>query len=408
MITDNQPSYFDVDESIFTNVVPKDLSDSDIVGSNNNIILDTSITPGVTPIEDKQDTSSTDTKSSQDNNKPDSTDSIEQKNKDQSKVDDSKSNNSTDNDFSDYSQPALFAQLLAENNLNFFGDEIPKDLNPIDFVQKFSESTNAFISTVINNKLQEMGSIADYIQFRLNGGSNEAIDPILEIDRVAGFNIDDANVTEDDLVKVVSAMYENQNIPKHLIPNLIKVDKENGVLDIRAKESVDFHKKYKDDLFTKAKQDYDDSIRAEQYQKKLEENAFATKLKETEKIGTVLLTDVDRAEIFDYHHKRDQLVKYKDDDGNIVSDYVTKYELDMYQAVNDPDKLIKLTYFLKHGFDLSSDSKIVSNLKKDANASLLRAIEGNKFRVDNTSMLKNNNNASVSREDLIADIDIRH
>ncbi len=401
MISDNQSNYLDIDESIFTDVVPRDLSDSDFIKPSDNIIPDSNVTPGITPIESKPETPiPADNKPAQDTSKPVDPANPEPKDKDQNKPDDS-----SNDDFSDYSQPALFAQLLAENNLNFFGDEIPKDLDPIGFVEKFSEASNAFISNVINNKLQEMGAIADYIQFRLNGGSNEAIDPILEIERVASFNIDDPNVTDDDLIRVVSSMYENQNIPKHLIPNLIKVDKENGVLDVRAKESIDFHKKYKDDLFTKAKDDYDASIRAEQYQKKLEANAFANKLKETEKIGTIVLTDVDRAEIFDFHHKRDQLVKYKDDAGNIVSDYVTKYELDMYQAVNDPEKLIKLTYFLKHGFDLSSDSKIVSNLKKDANASLLRAIEGNRSRVDNTSTLKNNANAS--REEFIADIDIR-
>ena len=71
MISDNQSNYLDIDESIFTDVVPRDLSDSDFIKPSDNIIPDSNVAPGITPIESKPETPiPADNKPDQDTSKP--------------------------------------------------------------------------------------------------------------------------------------------------------------------------------------------------------------------------------------------------------------------------------------------------------------------------------------------------
>jgi len=171
-------------------------------------------------------------------------------------------------------------------------------------------------------------------------------------------------------------MYDKQlaTPDKTTIDGLIELDKTNNRLKEKAVISTKFHQQYIDHIKTTAKQNHEFNLQQEHLKTQQEANTFAEQLKNTEKIGDIELTDDIRRQIYDNQWKRDQAVRYKDENGQDQVEYLTKYEVMIHQMVNSPENLIKLHYHLMNNF---SSEQIVSQVNKKVNKSILAALEGN-------------------------------
>ena len=108
---------------------------------------------------------------------------------------------------------------------------------------------------------------------------------------------------------------------------------------------------------------------------------FVGKLRSIDTLYNQKITDSHKAAIFDNIYKRDQLVNIQGEDNRQEQVLMTKYELLMYNIVNDPEKFIKLNYLLLN--DLNYDSTSNNDNSINVNKKIIDALEKGKGRVVN-------------------------
>ncbi|MCA9749306.1 MAG: hypothetical protein KC414_09375, partial [Romboutsia sp.] len=343
-IPDDQVITLSNDNIYSQNTIPMDLDDSMLSNRNipNNIPNNNQQLENIPNQNQNQNPTSTPTS-------PNSTVTTETQSQEQTVQ---QPTNTQQPDYTGYTQTALFATSLKESGLDLFGEEFNKEITPQDFVSRTENYINTTINNkstnIINSKLQEIGDIAYYVKHLMDNNPEEQINPALQARKIINFNIEDENVTENDLLNVIGAMYQKQVSDPSLIPSLLENDKNKGLdyLKNKANISKDFHKKYEQDIIANIENNKKIQSQRQQEQIQQEQSSFANSLKNTTEINGIAITDKDRSQIFDMMYNKDQIITYKDDQGNTKQDYLTKYEVMMYNTVNDPQKLITLSYLL--------------------------------------------------------------
>lgn len=372
-IPDDQVITLSNDNIYSQNTIPMDLDDSMLSNRNipNNIPNNNQQLENIPNQNQNQNPTSTPTS-------PNSTVTTETQSQEQTVQ---QPTNTQQPDYTGYTQTALFATSLKESGLDLFGEEFNKEITPQDFVSRTENYINTTINNkstnIINSKLQEIGDIAYYVKHLMDNNPEEQINPALQARKIINFNIEDENVTENDLLNVIGAMYQKQVSDPSLIPSLLENDKNKGLdyLKNKANISKDFHKKYEQDIIANIENNKKIQSQRQQEQIQQEQSSFANSLKNTTEINGIAITDKDRSQIFDMMYNKDQIITYKDDQGNTKQDYLTKYEVMMYNTVNDPQKLITLSYLLANNFNLDKFKNKISN---NVNQTIFNAIENNK------------------------------
>ncbi len=286
-------------------------------------------------------------------------------------------------EFDDYSHAALFSKLLGENGLAIFDDsEFKKDLSPVEFVEQFKNKTSVYTNNIIKQELDTLGSIKAHVEaIYHNNISPDVINPLINLQRYADMDMNDNDLIENDIIDSVKSMYKLQGVADELIPDLIEMDKEKGVLVSKGTKSKEIHNAYINNTLENIKKNKEfEDLQARQQQER-ESAMFVGKLRSIDTLYNQKITDSHKAAIFDNIYKRDQLVNIQGEDNRQEQVLMTKYELLMYNIVNDPEKFIKLNYLLLN--DLNYDSTSNNDNSINVNKKIIDALEKGKGRVVN-------------------------
>jgi len=301
--------------------------------------------------------------------------------------------------FDEYSKAALFSKLLMDSGMPIFAEEVPKDLDPLKFVESVKKYNESTVTQIVNNKLEALGRDAEYLKMKQAGIDLNTLTPALQAEKYAQFDLTDPKLTDDKLEEVVRAMYNKQVSDPDTIDGLIALDKQNNVLKDKATKSVEFHDNYIKHIKNLAITKHQDEIAKQNLEQKAYTDDFIENLRNTEEIDGVKVTDELRAQIYDNQFKKDQPIKYVNDEGLEQIEYVTKHDAMMYELVNNPKKLIKLHYLLMNDFSLED---INTNANRKITQALLSAIEGGKpsstVSKKGTSITHNNNDPNNNND----------
>jgi len=307
--------------------------------------------------------------------------------------DDDQKKSEEEDDLVDYSPMSLTALALAEEGFNFFGEEIPKDLKARDFVDNFKN----FTTNYLQNQVNQLGEIAKYVKYKIEtGGEIEDLSPALELEQYINYDINNPEVDEEDLEIIVRAMYTRQVADVSLVDGLIEADKNKNQLYDKAVKAKQFLAGYRDQLIEQANANYKNNQLLEQQRVREESSAFAGALSQLDNIAGVKITDNERSQLFDMMYKKDKLVTIQDPNtGQLQQDYLTEYDLAIYNTVNDPVRLAKLLYFLKNDFNLT---KVENQIQRKSNKSLLEMLDSGKNKVSNIPNTNINGNIRDEEE----------
>lgn len=291
----------------------------------------------------------------------------------------------TDLYYKDYSPSAKYAIALEESGLSLFGVsqeeanagqvQVQGDLKASDLVNSIKGYVNTQSDQVVTTKLKELGSIAEYVNFLYKEGDIEEIKPAIVNQRYADFDVEGANVTVDDLVNVITPMYVKQGLSQDKIDDLItlaKADPSNTKLKADAMLSKQFHQTYVNNLKTTAANNYRQNQINQQQIIEKQQNNFADQLRKGTILDQISINSAEAADLYAMQFNKNIPVRYKDEEGNDKTEYLTAYDVGIHQAVNDPAKLAMLTYLIKHDFNLSSLKGIV---KQEINTNILTALD---------------------------------
>lgn len=317
--------------------------------------------------------------------------------------DDNTSNNDGDNntgdgsEYDNYSNAALFSKLLEENELPLF-ESIDPNLTPQQFVEGFKNRTHEYINSYITKELETLGNIKSYVEAAYSGVGLDQLNPLLAYQKYIDLDVNDHNVTESQLEESVKSMYMLQGVQEEAAKNLVELDKDKGLLVEKSLKSQEVHKQYVDSTTKMLKDQVENEKRQSTLREQQEAQSFATGLLNTKEVYGVPIDDKTRAVIYDNVYKRDQLVKIQSSNGS-EEVLMSKYELMMYNIVNNPESFIKLNYILLNNLNVSPQQ--TSSAKK---SSVLDAIDKNKNKVSNNINL---NNKNFQQKPSVADKDVR-
>jgi hypothetical protein len=292
-------------------------------------------------------------------------------------------NQDASTDFDDYSHAALFSKLLGENGLSIFDDtELKRDLSPVEFVEQFKNKTNAYTNSIIKQELDSLGTIKAHVEaIYHNNIDPEVVNPLISLQRYADMDINNPDLTENDIIDSVKSMYKLQGVADDLISDLVEMDKEKGILVAKAGKSKEVHNAYIGNAFENIKRNKEfEDLQAKQQQER-ESAAFVEKLRSVDNLYNQKITDSHRAAIFDNIYKRDQLVNIQGEDNKQEQVLMTKYELLMYNVVNNPEKFIKLNYLLLNDLNYTDNNGNDNSI--NINKKIIDALEKGKGKVVN-------------------------
>lgn len=272
--------------------------------------------------------------------------------------------------YADWSVSAKFAAALGEQGFSLYEEgKINKELDPGTLVQDIQKRNNEFMDIRVNQTLQQLGPLAEYVQFIYRGGNMDDIQPAIQNQRYADFDVNNENVTEDQLESLAREMYVKKGIKPERADEYISIAKEKGRLKEEALESKQFHA----DLVTTMKENAKEAYELQEQQKQAaiqQESKAFEKVLRSGKIAEVITVNNDEASaLWDFMYKRDQPIDSQDPQGNPKRDFVTAYELKMYEAVNNPEKLAFLSWLAMNDFNPEAlmglaKSKVSSNIFK--------------------------------------------
>jgi hypothetical protein len=296
-----------------------------------------------------------------------------------------------DKDFSDYTQTAMFATALKENGLDLFGEEFDKKVSPDQLITKISSFVDDRSTELASQQLAKATPYVDYVNFMIAGGKKEDVEPAMLSERYANMDLEDESVTEEHLEDLLTSMFTKQNVNEDLIPDMIEVVKSKGLLKEKASEAVKWHKDYIEYTKKQALEKYQRK-QQEDMQKLQEESSKFVGVLNTGNIAGININKEDASKIYDFMYNRDQYVTYPDPEtGQPTTGMVTKYEVAMYNAVNDPNKLALLAYIALNDFTMDK-FKIAG--KNNTTKQLYDAIE--KKNVVQTQKQANTNKGSTN------------
>jgi len=263
-----------------------------------------------------------------------------------------------------YSQAALAVQLFAENGLEIY-NELDKNLSFESLGKDIPQYIEQTAQTIADQKLKEYGDYADYLKLIVDKGiPRETLDPAIEVQKIASFDINNPNVTEDQLFGLVKEMHLRRDLNENEAEALANVSKNNKTLQADAQKSIEFHNNYITGIKQNALNAHNAELQATQDQQQSDYNGLITVVG-SGKIGDINLSKQDQQNIVNTIHVKDQLVKWQDAEGTDQQSYVSKYDLGMYQVSQDPEKLALLAYLIHNDFSMKPiQQELKTNVSK--------------------------------------------
>jgi hypothetical protein len=260
--------------------------------------------------------------------------------------------------YEDFSTSAKFALALKESGLGLYGnDDINKELDP----QTFAGDIQTYIETsreeAVNQQLQQIGPLANFVQFLYRGGNLDDINPAIQAQRYADFNLDDPNVTEEQLEGIAREMYVKKGIDPEEANDFIAIAKEKDRLKTLAGESKQYHAQLVEQFTANAQQAYQREQQMIQAQRQQDAAKYASVLEGGDILGIKITRD-QAGDLYDFMWNRSQAVDTLDNNGNPTRDFATRYEIAMHNAVNDPNKLALLSFLAYNDFSLDAIMKV--------------------------------------------------
>lgn len=272
-------------------------------------------------------------------------------------------------DLADLSEAGLVMKLLEDNGFKMY-EELDKGLTWEDLAKDIPEYINQAIDNgvelAVQAKMEKYDKIAEYIKLvEEKGIPTETLNPAIQVEKYANFDIDNPNATEADLSNLVKEMYLRKGLGDTEAEGLAKLAKAEGRLKEAANQSKEFHKEYINNIRTQALRDAEMKKQRDAQVAKQQQEAFVSEIQKGT-LGNLPISKQEQQLIFNTRYNKDQLVTYKDANGNDQKAYVTKFDLGMYQIQQDPSKLALLTYLIANDFDISSfNGKIKNQISKN-------------------------------------------
>lgn len=267
-----------------------------------------------------------------------------------------------DDEFAGYNEYALTAKYLAEEGLLDI-DEIDKNLESSKFAELIKTQREKEVQSLRETVEKESGEFINYIKMKMNNIPDEIIE-----DAASTFSFAHVELKSDeDKVAVIARDLELKGLPMDDIKNVIEVIKNNGKLDIRAKESQEFFK-------TKEAEYTESILRAEQERERQEvENrekirAEIDSMFKTLTIGDTKLEPEEARKLKDFISVPSLVVERVDPEtGQRIPAKITPYAKMAHELRNNLVMQMKFAKWLMSGAEIRSakpTSRIIERLNK--------------------------------------------
>lgn len=272
---------------------------------------------------------------------------------------------SDDLNIDDLTSAEIMVELLNQEGLQIYTD-IPKGLTMEQFVKDIPEYINSIEQEIRNDEAAKLGKFQEYYDLIFNQNIDaDSLKPALMLENIASMDLDDTNLTTDDLIDVIVAKHKLRGLSNDEALALANLNAKDLV---KLKEDALNSQKYVVDQIDSIKKDVilskDNEMRIKEQAIRDEQNAFVQAL------NSINLTKNQRQEFFDTRYKRDQQIDYVDEQGVRRREFVTKFDILVHKAFSDPKKTVGLIDFL------SGDSDIPKQQQSSYSLRLLEKLEG--------------------------------
>ena len=270
-----------------------------------------------------------------------------------------------DDAYADYSEAALFALALKQEDDSIIPiDDINKDLSPKEFIAIVKEAVDKAREEQKEVLTERYDEAAKYIEYLISGGNQEVVKQAMSLRAIGDIELT-GDEDEKDLEYIVKQGLLIKRIPEKDIADILETYKDKGVLAEKAQDSIEHHRDLDKELLDKAikQKELDDAQRAkdaEEHRKKVEAviNKGVVKglpIKDKKRLSDSIFKATENVTGIDANGKK---VVYKD------TLYNTKYK----EFNQDIEQQLAFVQLLLDGFDFT---KLIDVAKTKVNEDLL-------------------------------------
>lgn len=270
-----------------------------------------------------------------------------------------------DDAYADYSEAALFALALKQEDDSIIPiDDINKDLSPKEFIAIVKEAVDKAREEQKEVLTERYDEAAKYIEFLISGGNPEVVKQTMSLRAIGDIELT-GDEDEKDLEYIVKQGLLIKRIPEKDIADILETYKDKGVLAEKAQDAIEHHRDLDRELLEKAikQKEIDDAQRAkdaEEHRKRVE--AVISK-------GSVKgLPIKDKKRLSDSIFKPTENVTGVDANGKKIVYKDTLYAVKHREFNQDVEQQLAFAQLLIDGFDFT---KLIDVAKTKVNEDLL-------------------------------------
>ena len=265
----------------------------------------------------------------------------------------------------DYNTLALLALSLKEEDPDLIDFEIEKDINPEALITNLKTKLSKTKQEVVREVEEAYGEAAKYLNFILEGASQEDVSTLLSYNQIASLEIT-GNEDESILEQVVLNWLNLKGTPD--AKDLLEVYKDKGILEEKAREGVEYHKAQEAAFYENWKEERAAQI-AQAQQAQLD---YQRAVKNEINKGAVKgLTIKDKKKFEDSLFKPTELVEIIDNTGKKRLQKVPLIQVKMQEFSQDMEQQLAMQLLLLDGFDFTS---LVDKAKRKVSNNLINAL----------------------------------
>lgn len=269
--------------------------------------------------------------------------------------------------FDDYNNLALLALSLKEEDPDLLDFEIDKDLKPEQLVSSIKTQVEKAREQITQEVLEQYGQAANYLQMIAQGANQEDVQEALSYGQIAALELT-GEEPEEVLENVVKAwLYRKGNSPED-INDFIELYKDKGILQDRAKESIQFHKEQEELYFKNWEAQRNQQI-AEARQREAEYQRVVKSQIDKGVVKGLVIKDKKKFE--EALFKPTETVEYIDNDGRKRLTKVPLIQVKTQNLNNDIEQQLALQFLLLQDFDFTS---LVDTAKRKVNNNLVNIL----------------------------------
>jgi len=279
--------------------------------------------------------------------------------------DDDSDNEDVPDSLEDYNTLALLALSLKEEDPDLIDFEIEKDINPEALITNLKTKLSKTKQEVVREVEEAYGEAAKYLNFILEGASQEDVSTLLSYNQIASLEIT-GNEDESILEQVVLNWLNLKGTPD--AKDLLEVYKDKGILEEKAREGVEYHKAQEAAFYENWKEERAAQI-AQAQQAQLD---YQRAVKNEINKGAVKgLTIKDKKKFEDSLFKPTELVEIIDNTGKKRLQKVPLIQVKMQEFSQDMEQQLAMQLLLLDGFDFTS---LVDKAKRKVSNNLINAL----------------------------------